>query len=149
MATRIEKKAVRTFKQGHNCAQAILAAFSSKTNMNMEQSIRLGNPFGAGMGFKQETCGVVTGALIVPGLIKGAGDLKDQKKREKCYDNTRLFLEKFTARHGDILCRELVHCDITTPEGKKAAEQDGVYTKRCVPLIISAVQIIEEILAGE
>lgn len=128
-----EKTAVKTFKEGNNCTQSILVAFQDQIGIEKEQCLRLGNPFGAGMAFRQETCGVITGSLMVLGMICGSESQEKAEKREACYDIAQVFLQNFSERHGSILCRDLLDCDITTPEKRSRAMEEGIFTERCVP----------------
>jgi hypothetical protein len=56
------------------------------------------------------------------------------------------FLKRFESRHQTILCRDLIHCDVSTPEGRlQAAERDTHHTI-CVGLVRDATEIAAEML---
>ena len=59
--------AVETFRDGINCTQAILSAWGSRHGLDRDTAMKLGGAFGSGMNMG-ETCGAVTGALMVIGL---------------------------------------------------------------------------------
>ena len=120
------------FAQGFNCAQSIFAAFSAKLGLPSELALRVAAPFGAGMGRAGETCGALSGALMVLGL-QHVGNRPEYK--EEIYAITRDFVARFQQRNGTTLCRELVGYDISTPEGLRAARENNAFAKIC-PLIV-------------
>jgi hypothetical protein len=56
------------------------------------------------------------------------------------------FAEEFKARHETLECRELLGCDISTPEGFDEARQTGLFNDRCPCFVADAVEILEEML---
>ena len=93
-----------------------------------------------------ETCGVVTGALMVIGLKYGMTQAKDEGARDKTYKRAQEFASKFKARHDSIVCRELLGYDLSKPEGRKAAHDKGLFTTLCPQLVRDAVEILEQLL---
>ena len=135
--------AVATFRNGINCTQAILAAWGSRHGLDRETGLRMGGAFGSGMNMG-ETCGAVTGALMIIGLrhakVSKAGFLsRDRTERE-----TLDFLERFKARNGTVSCKELLGCDLGTPEGRAAAKRDRSFKTRCPQFVRDAAEILEE-----
>ncbi|MCX6000010.1 MAG: C-GCAxxG-C-C family protein, partial [Chloroflexi bacterium] len=111
------ERAVSCFKEGFNCSQAVLSAYGPKLGLDAEKALRVSGAFGAGMGRMAETCGAVTGAFMVIGLKYGKTRADDNQTREKAYRLVREFTDQFKSRHRSIVCRELLGCDISTPEG--------------------------------
>jgi C_GCAxxG_C_C family probable redox protein len=138
--------AVACFREGFNCSQSILAAWSGRFGMDRETAMRTASAFGAGMGRMGEVCGAVTGALMVIGLKHGQTDARDGQAKERNYALTREFAERFRSRHGTLLCRELLGCDLTTPEGMEAARQMRLFTERCPRFVQDAAEILEKLL---
>ena len=56
------------------------------------------------------------------------------------------FIEKFNARNGAIACKELLGCDVSTPEGLTTAKHEQHFKKRCPKFVQDAAEILEEIL---
>ena len=50
-------------KQGYNCCQSVLAAFSDLTGLSEQTSFDIGGGFGGGAG-TGELCGAVAGAVM-------------------------------------------------------------------------------------
>jgi len=138
--------AVETFRDGINCTQAILAAWGSRHGLDRDTAMKLGGAFGSGMNMG-ETCGAVTGALMIIGLrhakVSKAGFLsRDRTERE-----TLEFIERFKTRNGTVSCKELLGCDLGTPEGRTAARRDRSFKTRCPNFVRDAAEILEE-MAG-
>lgn len=136
--------AVATFRNGINCTQAILSAWGARHGLDRETALKLGGAFGSGMNMG-ETCGAVTGALMVIGLrhakVSTAGFLsRDRTERE-----TREFIERFKARNGTVLCKELLGCDLGTSQGRAAARRDRSFKTRCPKFVRDAAEILAEL----
>ena len=58
-----EELARQAFKEGYNCSQAMVAAFSDLMEMDKKTALRLASSFGGGMGRMREVCGAVTECL--------------------------------------------------------------------------------------
>ena len=52
-------------------------------------------------------------------------------------------MRAFEERNASTLCSELLGCDISTPEGRAKAHQEGLYQSRCTKLVRDAVEIVE------
>ena len=65
------KLAERNFKDGCNCTQAVLLAFSDRTGLDAETAMRIASGFGGGMARMREVCGAVSGMFMAAGLILG------------------------------------------------------------------------------
>jgi C_GCAxxG_C_C family probable redox protein len=140
------EQAVSCFKEGFGCAPAILSTYASDFGLDRELALKLACGFGAGMGRMCETCGAVTGAFMVIGLKYGKSVAEDNQAREKTYELVREFADRFKARNLSIVCRDLLGCDIGTPEGMKIAKEKGLTGTLCPKFIRDAVEILEEIL---
>jgi len=116
--------------------------------MGMERDVALktAQSFGGGMAQMGQTCGAVTGAFMVIGLKYGRTRADDDEAKRRTYALVREFVEQFKARNGTILCRELLGCDISTPEGNRAAKEKGLFSTVCPGFVRDAVGILEKIL---
>ncbi len=138
--------AVSSFKEGFNCAQAILSTYGEQLGLNREISLKVSGAFGGGMGRMGEVCGAVTGAFMVIGLKYGKTKAEDEEAKEKCYSLVREFVCKFKERNGSILCRELLGYDINTPEGLELIKRENLFSTRCPKFVQDSAEIIEQIL---
>ena len=129
--------------QGFNCAQSVLVAFAAQLGLDESRALKLASPFGGGVSRRGEVCGAVTGALMVLGLAQGSDT---PAGKEKAYLLGQDFLQRFETRHGTILCRTLIQCDLSTPEGLQQARGRGVFTDLCPQFVRSATEITQTLL---
>ncbi len=94
-----------------------------------------------------ETCGAVTGALMVIGLHYAKTTADDDGAREKAYDLVSEFAAKFRSRTGSLVCRELLGHDLSTSEGREAVEEQQLFAARCPAFVRHGAEILEELLA--
>jgi C_GCAxxG_C_C family probable redox protein len=142
----IEEKAIRTFRSGLNCAQAVITAYAEemKFDNNMALSVSVG--FGAGMGRLQETCGAVTGSFMVLG-INNCKKLTDNKERkESTYSLIQKFSQEFKQINGTTDCLELLKCDLKTEEGNRYAKENNLFGTVCEKCISDSVKIINKLI---
>jgi C_GCAxxG_C_C family probable redox protein len=94
------------------------------------------------MGLGME-CGAVTGAFMVIGLrVEGEKDERDA--RFKSYDLVKEFIHRFEARHGTILCRELIGVDLGTPGGRERALKENLFQTLCPDFVRTASEILRD-----
>jgi C_GCAxxG_C_C family probable redox protein len=114
--------------------------------LDKQTALKISCPFGGGMALMGNTCGAVTGALMVISLKHGKARQGDDDAKVKTYALTREFVKRFKAKHGTITCRELLGCDIGTEEGKRFFDEHKYEEKLCAKFVADAALILEEIL---
>ncbi len=137
--------AVQRFAEGFSCSQAVFSAFGDHFGLPAETAMRLGSAFGGGMARRGEVCGAVTGALMVLGLARGHANSGEADK-ERTYRLINDFIEQFEARHPSVLCRELIHGPIDTPERLQAARDRGVFREICPGIVRDAANLVAAVL---
>jgi C_GCAxxG_C_C family probable redox protein len=138
--------AVALFRRGFSCSQAVAAAFAADLGLDREAALRLAQPFGGGIARRADWCGAVTGAFLALGLKHGRDRAEDTAARDRTYALVNEFIARFTARHGELKCRDLLGCDIGTAEGQKRAEELKLHQTKCEDLVRDAAAILEELL---
>jgi C_GCAxxG_C_C family probable redox protein len=138
--------AVSLFKEGFSCSQALLAAFGDRFGVDREIALRIAAGFGGGMGRMAQTCGAVTGAFMLIGLKFGSIDAKDRQAKEKAQTVVREFAKRFISRNDFLLCRELLGCDISTPEGSQFAKEKKLFATNCPKYVKVAAEIVDEMI---
>ena len=138
--------ALLTFKEGFNCSQAVLTAFSESFGLDRKTALRLAQAFGGGMARMAETCGAVIGAFMVIGLKYSGVTTEDTEAKEITYEKVRGFVERFQAAHGSIECRDLLGHNLNSPEERLQAEEKKLFENLCPEFVRDAVRILEEIL---
>ena len=137
-------EAVNCFNSGFLCSQAILCTHCQDCGLDRPTALRLAAGFGGGMGRMGNVCGCVTGAIMVLGLRHGATVL-DQDAKQRTYASVQEFTRRFESRHGSIVCRNLLGCDIATAEGYQRAQDQKLFSIICPKLVESAATILEEL----
>ena len=130
---------------GFNCAHSVLLAFAPDFGMDKDLA-RLAAAFGGGLARSGQTCGAVTGALMVLGLKHGITDPGDQETRDRAYALAKDFLARYRERRGTVLCRDLLGYDVGTTEGRRAVKEQKLWTRLCTGIIRDAVEILEKML---
>ncbi|WP_296797217.1 C-GCAxxG-C-C family protein [uncultured Methanobrevibacter sp.] len=135
--TRIEE-AVDLFDNGYVCSQAVFAVFCEEFGLSKSDAFKIGACFGSGMR-QGEVCGACTGALMAIGLKYG-----DDKN--VCNELSNRFFSEFKNENGSFICRDLLECDISTPEGVEKARNNNLFKEICPKMVASAVEITEKII---
>jgi C_GCAxxG_C_C family probable redox protein len=138
-------EAVDCFCRGAACSQAIVGAYGPAVGLPREQGIRLASGFAGGMRLAQ-TCGAVTGAFMILGLRHAGTNCDQRDGRENVYAAIREFTARFQQRNHTVVCKELLGCDISTPQGAQQALKEGLYRCVCPKLVRDAAEILEEML---
>lgn len=99
--------AMEKHRQGYNCAQCVLCAYSDLLGIDEETLFRISEGFGAGMGGMMETCGAVTAMFMAAGLTKSSGDLTACNTKPQTMKQVRELAAEFKEKNQSIVCREL------------------------------------------
>jgi C_GCAxxG_C_C family probable redox protein len=142
--SRRSEQAVSCFSDGFNCSQAVLSTFGPEMGLDRESALRVAGMFGGGMGHLGNVCGAVTGAFMAIGLTYSKVQDGENEKRDQGYALVWQFAEEFTARNESIICKELLGCDLSTPDGLAQARDTGLFSDVCPKLVQSAVEILEQ-----
>ncbi|MFX1552463.1 MAG: C-GCAxxG-C-C family protein [Promethearchaeota archaeon] len=140
------EKAISSFRGDLNCAQSILSSYSTEYGLDKDTALRIATGFGGGMGRMQNTCGAISGAFMVIGLKYGMGEDSDTEAKEKTYQLIREFSNRFQKIHGSIICKELLGCDINTPEGKHYYDRNDLFEKKCFQYVKDSAMILGDML---
>lgn len=136
-------KAVELFKEGFNCAQAVVAAFAEDYGFTQEQALRMSASFGGGIGRMRETCGAACGLFMLAGLENGAIEGADKEGKAANYELVQKLADEFKKRNGSLKCAELLGLApkspiVPTPEERTTQ----YYAKRpCSKMVEEAAKI--------
>jgi len=135
--------AAQYFEKGYSCSQSLLCAFSGPLGLDEETAFKIASPFGGGIARQGETCGAVTGALMVLGLKFGP---KAGEKNDTSYNVSQEFVRRFQEQHASIKCKQLINFDISQPEELLVAREAQVFHKTCPELVRSAAEIVNSMM---
>ncbi|MGA2062247.1 MAG: C-GCAxxG-C-C family protein [Thermoguttaceae bacterium] len=139
--------AAEKFSEGYNCAQSVFYCFCDDLGFDKNTALKMATGLGGGMGRKEEVCGAVTGGIIVLGAKYGRGEKDDRAATELTYQKTRELMERFAAKYGTFICRQLLGgCELTSEEGQKQYKKKDLFNKVCKPCVESVVEMLGEIM---
>jgi C_GCAxxG_C_C family probable redox protein len=141
-----EEKAIRSFRNGLNCAQAVVSAYTEELKFDPALALSLSCGFGGGMGRLQQTCGAVTGAFMVLGIYNCRKHTDNKERKDKTYGMIQEFSSRFQALHGAIDCRTLLGCDLRTEEGQQYLKEHALHDTICEYCICDALKISDELM---
>lgn len=128
------EKAMAFHSDGYNCAQSVLLAFSDDIGLSLSEAANLSLPFGSGMAV-HNTCGALTGAFMVLGLLSKAQNPPIPAEKSGTYDKVRQLTALFTDANGSDQCRDLL---ALAAQNKEA--------KNCHELVGSTAEMLEQFL---
>ena len=138
------------FRQGFNCAQAVVLSFedvAASRGITREQLSALASGFGGGMGRMREVCGCVSGMTLIAGLLSPA-DPSCHASRTTNYALVQKFAGEFGAQNGSIVCRELLGLRTAAKESPEPERRTEHYYKSrpCEQLVGCAAEIVADYL---
>lgn len=142
-------KAYEYHKQGYNCAQSVAGAFADLTGLAPEQLMAATGGFGGGVGGSHaEVCGAVSGGVLVLSLLHPHTDGADRAGKAAVYALTKEFRRRFEEVFGLTRCGELLKARPGVTDKNPAAQRLGV-TAHCDNMVVTAVEIVEQMLAEQ
>ena len=141
------ERALTCFKDNYNCSQSIFSTYAPRFGVNREHALKISSAFGGGIVRMGNICGTVTGAFMTIGLKHGKiVNGEEESQNDKTYEVAKEFINKFTSINGAIECKDLLGCDIGTPEGKQYAVDNNLIETVCVKSVKTSAEILEELL---
>lgn len=135
------------FREGYNCSQAVVCAFSDFTGLDDSTAKKLASPFGGGMGRLREVCGGVSAMFIVLGLLEGYDEIGNNDKKTELYSKVQNLAGEFEKRNGSFICRELLGLGEGKDSPVPQERTKEYYEKRpCPKKVASAAEILAEYL---
>ncbi len=143
-----KERAVELFMEGYNCAQSVFVAFSHRFGIDEATAKKISAGLGGGVGRMREICGAVSASAMVLGDICAAMEGADQESKGKNYEIVREFAEKFTEKHGSVVCREILGLQVKMEPTPMPDERTAEYYKKrpCLGVIFTAANVLEQML---
>lgn len=131
------------FMEGIDCSQVVAGAFAEKLGMEERQLRRMSACFGGGMQCG-ETCGAVTGALMVIGLKYGHSENGDMEQKQIMLEKAAEFKTMFGQKHPSCMCRELLGHDISQAGEMEKVLEKGLLFDLCPCIVEDVIGILEK-----
>jgi C_GCAxxG_C_C family probable redox protein len=142
-----EKKAIDYFRNKYNCAQSVITVFGIDFGLSENDCLKVSCAFGGGMGRQQQTCGALTGALMVLGLKYGKALNDPEEKKSFTYSKARELFSEFKKLHGSTICRDLLNgLNMNDPDDNKKLKELKLFDIQCEKYVADAVKISEKLL---
>ena len=138
--------AIKTFNDGFSCSQAVLVSHCEEYGLDSEMALKVAGAFGGGMGHIGETCGAVTGALMLLGLKYGKTKAENTESNDRTYATVKEYTDMFKQKHGSIKCKDLIEFDISVKEELTKAKEAGVFKTVCPLLVKDSIEMVERLL---
>ena len=145
MAASIPEKAAELFLEGYNCAQSVYSAFAPLMGITEKQAAKMASALGGGLCRMRETCGAVSGAMMVLGALKGY-DIPDDQAKKILYARGQRIMKQFKESFGTLNCLELLQLpkdSVLSPVPTPRTQE--FYQKRpCARFIFEMARLLEE-----
>lgn len=100
----IKQQAGQCFREGYNCAEAILSSFNKELSLGLsDDALKVASGFGCGMGKSGCVCGALAASIMVLGVLQGRSS--NAQKLEPIYRTSEGFHYKFSETFGGTCCR--------------------------------------------
>lgn len=113
-AEALKEKAGGYFKQGYNCAQAVICAVGPELGLDVDTASRLAKGLGGGMGNGKQACGALSGGVVVLSYANNK-DADSPKGKGSSYKLSSDLMEEFEKREGSTRCSEIRTGGLDTP----------------------------------
>lgn len=143
--TQRQLKAYNYFKQGYNCAESVVMAFSDVLGVQDTDLAKISRAFGGGFGRTRNLCGAVSGMGIVLGMaMPMQSDITEDKK--EIYKNVQQVVAQFKERNGNDNCGVLLQNvkGITADYHPDVRDEEYYRVRPCVKFVLDAVDILEK-----
>jgi C_GCAxxG_C_C family probable redox protein len=137
---------VKMFEEGFNCSQAVCVTYGKQFGVEKDTALRIASGFGGGIGRMGDTCGAVTGAIMVIGLKYGMTEAGDKGSKERTIAKVNEFVGQFKNKNNSIICRDLLGYDISKPEDRKVVSEKGLTKIACPDFVRDAAELLEKII---
>ncbi|WP_421919113.1 C-GCAxxG-C-C family protein [Marinifilum sp.] len=141
-----KEKAVENFRSGMNCAQSVLLAFSDQYKFDDNLAFQISSGFGGGMGRLQKTCGAVTGAFMLIGIHNCEKYSNHSLQTENNRSMIQEFNRRFTQTYESLDCRDIIKCDLNTPEGQQYCKENNSKEIICTKCITDSIDIVNALI---
>lgn len=138
-------EAVDLLKRGCPCSRAILVAYGPSLGISRGEAIELGLDLPKRLDLT-ETCSAVTGSFVVLAKHCARQNGARAKPNGKVNAAIREFTEQFEARHGSVLCRQLLDRETGQRKAGKPPVRPGPASEDCPKLVHGAAEILEGML---
>ncbi|MDR0923511.1 MAG: C-GCAxxG-C-C family protein [Hungatella sp.] len=133
------------FLKGIDCSQVVVGAFAEELGADRQMLRKVSACFGGGMQCG-ETCGAVSGALMVLGMKYGHSEEGDTGQKQVMKQKTGEFKRLFGEKYPSCICRDLLGHDISRKEELENVMEKGLLLQFCPKVVEDTIEILGKIL---
>jgi C_GCAxxG_C_C family probable redox protein len=137
------------FRNGSNCSQSVLSAYADILGCDENAAHRMGTGLGAGIGRKQYVCGAINGGALILSALYGNEGKDDIANKEVAMEKVRQYMSDVEKEFKSCQCGDIIGMDISTPEGRRQANEAGLFGTVCVSVIKKVCQLLDEEIRRE
>ena len=133
------------FMQGYNCAQSVAGVFHRELGLSRQQALAMSAGFGAGFARLRETCGAVSGMVMVLGAVLQRGCARPEDK-QLVYEKVQEQILAFEKENGSYICRDLLGLLEKQKDSPIPNQRDAAYyaARPCLRLVECAARMTAE-----
>ena len=129
---------------GLYCAEGVILALAKAQGVESDLLPRIATGFCGGMAGTSGPCGALTGAVMGIGLALGRS--RGGEPTNASYTATQQLIREFEQAFGARNCKDLLGCDLGTPEGQAAFRNSRLH-ERCAAYTGKAAEIAARLIA--
>lgn len=133
-----KEEAVKKYKSGYSCAQAVACTYAKELGMNEEQAYRLSEGFGGGLGHYGHTCGACSAMVMVASYQLCPNMKMIGESKQITYPIIKQMVQQFKEDNGDINCFDILR---NAPKGL----EDGKRIS-CIHCVRSVCDQLEKLI---
>lgn len=137
------ERAESLFAEGWYCGESVVQAVGEALGRDYGVSPNMASGFCAGMGRSGETCGALTGGILMISAAEGRQDKTESI--EGAFEAVQMLMDDFEEGFGSTNCAELLGCHLGTPEGQKTFAEKGL-SRQCQAYSGKVAELVLEIL---
>lgn len=110
MTPTVDERIERTrtlHEKKYNCAQCVAVAAADLAGISEDMAFRAAEGFGGGMGGTTETCGAITGGVLLLGCANSHG-MQDPTSKKDTAEMSRQLVTRFRTQNGATICSDLL-----------------------------------------
>lgn len=139
----VRASAEAAFASGLYCAESVVLALAKMQGIDSVLLPRAATAFCSGMAQTCGPCGALTGAIMGLSLALGRDGAGDSV--QAAYGATQQLVHEFGQAFGACNCRDLLGCDLGTPEGQKTFTEQRLH-ERCFQYTGKATELAARML---
>jgi len=140
-----EEKAQQLFREGRNCAQAVLTAYKDWMGLDEQTALTVSMGFGGGIGRSRSVCGAFSAMVMLAPCLAKAQNL-DEDERKQVYAKVQEMKKAFEEANGSIICADILKKPQQAEDPQPEDRTEAYYRQRpCARVIAHACRILEEL----